>query len=66
MHYHKQTTEIYVVLAGDGAIELDGVRHPVRQGDVVLIPPGTRHAAHGRLEILNVVSPPFDPDDEYL
>ncbi|HDP34210.1 MAG TPA: cupin domain-containing protein [Candidatus Hydrogenedentes bacterium] len=65
VHYHKATTEIYVVLAGDGEIELDGKRHPIRPGDVILIPPEMRHAAHGQLSIMNIVYPPFDPADEH-
>jgi len=29
-----------------------------------VIPPGVAHAARGDLTIINVVVPPFDPDDE--
>jgi hypothetical protein len=32
----------------------------------VLIPPGVRHRAVGRMTILNVVVPPFDPGDEWF
>jgi quercetin dioxygenase-like cupin family protein len=69
VHYHKQLTEIYVILEGDGQLELDGVLHPVRPGMAVLIRPGTRHRAvvtSGPLTILNIVAPPFDPTDEWL
>ncbi len=65
VHYHKETTETYVVLEGEGEIELDGERHPIGPGDVILIPPETRHAAHGRLMIINIVHPSFDPADEH-
>lgn len=65
-HYHKQLTEIYYVLDGSGEIELDGRRHPVRAGDAVLIKPGCRHRAVGKLRILNIVVPGFDPDDEWF
>jgi len=64
-HWHKRTTEIYVVLEGEGAVELDGERVPVRPMTAVMIRPGCRHRAIGRLKILNCVLPPFDPDDEY-
>jgi hypothetical protein len=32
----------------------------------VLIPPEVRHRAVGRMTILNVVVPPFDPADEWF
>ncbi|MFO0845247.1 MAG: hypothetical protein U0797_23170 [Gemmataceae bacterium] len=39
---------------------------PVRPGSAVMIPPGVRHRAVGRMKILNVVAPPFDPADEWF
>lgn len=65
-HYHKRTTEYYVILEGSGEVELDDERIAVKPGDVVYIPPYTKHVARGSLEIMNVVYPPFDPDDEYV
>ena len=35
-------------------------------GHAVMIPPGVRHRAVGRMTILNVVVPPFDPADEWF
>ncbi|MFO7774418.1 MAG: cupin domain-containing protein [Candidatus Hydrogenedentota bacterium] len=65
-HYHKKTTEYYIILEGEGEVELNDERVPVKPGDVVYIPPFTRHVARGNFEIINVVHPPFDPSDEYL
>jgi mannose-6-phosphate isomerase-like protein (cupin superfamily) len=67
-HYHREHSEIYYVLeCGAGAaIELDGRLEPVRPGHAVLIPPGVRHRAVGRMRILNMVVPPFDPADEWF
>ena len=65
-HYHQRLTEHYVVLSGAGEIELGDERHPVEPGDVIAIPPGTPHALRGHFEIINVVTPPFDPTDECL
>ncbi len=65
-HYHKKLTEIYVVLEGEGHLELDRERVPVRPGTAVLIRPGTRHRAVGKLKILNISVPPFDPADEHV
>ena len=64
-HYHRKTTEIYVVLEGRGHIELDGVLYPVRPMTAIYIPPGCRHRAIGALKIVNVPVPPFDPQDEW-
>lgn len=67
-HYHREHTEIYYILECNtgAAIELDGERTPVGPGHAVLIPPGVRHRAVGRMTLLNVVVPPFDPADEWF
>lgn len=67
-HYHKNHTETYYVLEceSEAAIELDGQLVTVRAGAAVMIPPGVRHRAVGRMTILNVVVPPFDPADEWF
>ena len=66
VHYHKRMTEIYYILEGEGQIELDGELHAVRPGDAVLIKPLCRHRAIGRLKVLNVPVPAFDPEDEWF
>ncbi len=65
-HYHKRMTEIYVVLEGEGHLELDGVLIPVRSMSTVMIRPGCRHRAVGRMKIINIPVPAFDPEDEWF
>ena len=65
-HYHKKMTEIYVVLEGEGQIELDGQLHAVKPLTAVYIKPGCRHRAVGRLKILNIPVPAFDEADEWF
>ena len=65
-HYHKNMTEIYVVLEGAGEIELDGERVPIRPMSSIMIKPGCRHRAIGQLRILNIAIPKFDPADEWF
>jgi mannose-6-phosphate isomerase-like protein (cupin superfamily) len=67
-HYHKRLTETYVVLEcdDDARLELDGDAIPVRPGVSVMIPPGVRHRAVGRMKVLIVVIPKFDPADEWF
>jgi mannose-6-phosphate isomerase-like protein (cupin superfamily) len=67
-HYHKRLTETYYFLAcGPNArIQLDDEVIPVKTGMCVMIPPGMRHRAIGNMEVLIVVFPKFDPEDEWL
>src|SRR5260221_9891678 len=65
-HYHKRMTEIYLVLEGEGEMELDGERIPVRPMTAVYIRPGCRHRAIGKLRIVNIPIPSFDEADEWF
>jgi mannose-6-phosphate isomerase-like protein (cupin superfamily) len=63
-HYHAEHTEIYVILEGEGHLELDGELVPVRPLTTVMIKAGCRHRAIGPMRILNVPVPAFDLRDE--
>ena len=65
-HYHKKLTEIYLVLEGEGHMELDGDVVPLAPMTAVLIKPGCRHRAVGSLRIVNIPVPAFDPADEWF
>lgn len=65
-HYHKHHTEIYLILEGEGHIELDGKLYPVKPMTTVMIKPGCRHRAVGKLKIANIPIPAFDEDDEWF
>ena len=67
-HYHKYMTETYYFLECDGPchMELNGEKHVVKPGMAILIRPGTRHRAVGKMKILNFVVPPFDHEDEWF
>ncbi|MEV1147671.1 cupin domain-containing protein [Micromonospora sp. NPDC049799] len=65
-HYHRVATEYYIVLEGEGEVELDGVRHPARPMSAFLIKPGCRHRAIGDLKVLLVALPAADDTDEYF
>ncbi|HUS71546.1 MAG TPA: cupin domain-containing protein, partial [Sedimentisphaerales bacterium] len=66
VHFHKKLTEIYLVLEGDGNMELDGEMVPVKPFTAIFIKPGCRHRAVGRMRIVNVSIPAFDPQDEWF
>ena len=68
VHYHKAHTETYFILECEpgAAMQLDEAVIPVRAGCCILIPPGVRHRAIGRMRIVNIVMAKFDPQDEYF
>jgi mannose-6-phosphate isomerase-like protein (cupin superfamily) len=66
LHYHKGLTEIYLVLQGEGHMELDGDIVSVKPMTAILIKPGCRHRAVGKLRIAIIPIPAFDPRDEWF
>ena len=65
LHWHKEHTEIYVILEGQGELELDGERIPVKPLDAILIRPGCRHRSCASFKLLNISSPAFDAADKW-
>lgn len=68
VHYHKRLTETYYILTCEpGAeLQLDDERLALSPGMCVMIRPGVRHRAVGKMTILNIVFPKFDPTDEWF
>lgn len=68
LHYHRKLTETYYFLecGADARMQLDNEIIPVHPGMCILIRPETRHRAIGRMRVLIVVFPKFDPDDEWF
>lgn len=64
-HYHKRSTELYYVLAGQGTVTVGGSLHSVSEGSLIHIPPGVVHSAQGRMRVL-VVGIPDIADDDYF
>jgi mannose-6-phosphate isomerase-like protein (cupin superfamily) len=67
-HYHRRLTETYYFLECEpgSQMELDGELVPVKPGMCVMIRPGVRHRAVGRMTVLIIVYPKFDPADEWF
>lgn len=67
-HYHRRLTETYVFLEcdADAQMELDGELIPVQPLMAIVIPPEVRHRAVGRMRVLIIVLPEFDPEDEHF
>jgi mannose-6-phosphate isomerase-like protein (cupin superfamily) len=68
VHYHKRLTETYYFLEcqPDARMELHGEQIAVKPGMCVMIRPGTRHRAVGRMTVLILALPKFDPADEWF
>jgi mannose-6-phosphate isomerase-like protein (cupin superfamily) len=56
LHRHRQSEEIYYVLAGSGRMILDSDEFSVSAGDSILIPPGSAHCiANTGIEALRLL-----------
>ena len=42
-HVHETSDELFYVIEGEFALELDDGPVPLRQGDMIIVPRGTRH-----------------------
>ena len=61
---HTDTTQIFVVLAGNGLAFLDDAQFPIAAGSVWVVEPGTSHdvqALSASLALFTVYAPPHHP-----
>ena len=69
-HVLGRSTELYYVLGGTGEMHIDDGHAPVREGQIVLIPPGSRqyirNTGDSDLVFLCIVAPKWQADDEAL
>ena len=69
-HYHAASEELYVLLDGEGEMEVEGERRRVGPGDAILIPPGAWHQIRAsgdrELRFLCCCAPPYSHDDTYF
>ena len=68
LHYHKQLTETYYFLEceADAKMQLGEEVIDIHPGMCVLIRPGVRHRAIGKMKVLILVLPKFDVEDEWF
>ena len=69
-HVLETSTELYYLLQGSGEMHIDDEEAPVREGQIVLIPPGARqyirNTGPADLVFLAIVAPKWQADDERL
>ena len=68
-HYHKNSQETYIILEGEGQMEVDGIEFVLRPGQACLIETGEIHQISNRgerdLVFLAVCVPPWVPEDSF-
>ena len=42
-HYHEHARQFFYMLDGEAVLEVEGVRHPLRRGEGMFVPPGAAH-----------------------
>jgi len=67
-HYHKECTEVYYILEGQGKMELNDDLVDVVPGIIVYIEPFTWHRLFSDAGVRTIVFgvPALHPDDEYF
>lgn len=68
LHYHRKLTETYYFLECEenAQMQLDDELLSVKPGMAIMIPPHVRHRAVGKMKVLILVLPKFDPADEWF
>ncbi|MCI0377412.1 MAG: cupin domain-containing protein [Gemmataceae bacterium] len=67
-HYHKQCTEVYYILEGQGKMELNGDTIDIQPGTVIYIEPCTRHRLWSEQGVKTIVFgvPALVESDEFF
>ena len=62
---HDDTDQIFLVAKGEGEAIVAGTRQPLKKGDILQVPAGTRHDIRNtgdkRLRLVTIYSPPHHP-----
>ena len=66
LHHHEKMIEVYMIISGEGKIELNGKLIPIKKGSVIIIRPGVKHriVSEQPIDFYVITSPPYDPSDE--
>jgi mannose-6-phosphate isomerase-like protein (cupin superfamily) len=67
LHRHRESEELYHIIAGSGRMTLGDEEFAIVPGDTLLIPPGTAHCLHNTgsepLRLLCCCSPAYRHED---
>jgi mannose-6-phosphate isomerase-like protein (cupin superfamily) len=64
---HEDVDQFFRFESGEGKVTIDGVEHPVKNGNGVIIPAGAKHnvvntSKHTNLKLYTIYSPPEHED----
>mgnify|MGYP006269851597 CR=1 FL=1 len=67
MEVHKTVDQFFRFEKGEGKVIIDGVEHPVKDGDAVIVPAGAQHNVVNtsksiELKLYTIYSPPEHQD----
>jgi mannose-6-phosphate isomerase-like protein (cupin superfamily) len=62
--YNKKSSCNYLVIDGAGSFFLDDEEVPVQRGDFVQVFPNTRIYYKGKMKLVLITTPPWQPEDE--
>ncbi|MDR1197266.1 MAG: cupin domain-containing protein [Candidatus Nomurabacteria bacterium] len=63
--YSDTATQTWYIIEGRGTFVLDGERFDVNAGDLVSVPPKVKKYYLGKMKMVLITSPTFNPDDEH-
>lgn len=67
MEVHEDRDQFFRFESGEGKVVIDGVEHPVKDGDAVIVPAGAKHnvvntSKNSELKLYTIYSPPEHQD----
>jgi mannose-6-phosphate isomerase-like protein (cupin superfamily) len=65
-HYHKKTTEWYLVIEGSAKVYLDGKEEKLEKYDILKINPKTVHWVQGNVKLWVISFPPWRKEDHHV
>jgi mannose-6-phosphate isomerase-like protein (cupin superfamily) len=68
-HSHEESEQVYVIVRGNGRMQVAGDVEEVSEGDLIFIPPATEHGiinnGDGTLVYVSASSPPVSTEELY-
>jgi mannose-6-phosphate isomerase-like protein (cupin superfamily) len=63
--YSDTATQSWYVIEGKGTFVLDDKKYEVGAGDLIVVPPKVKKYYFGKMKMILITTPKFNPDDEH-